>query len=56
MLILSRKPGERISIGDNVILFVHRVSGNRVTLGFEAPPDVKIVREEVECKQGEETT
>ena len=47
MLVLSRKEGERIVIGDNITLVVTKVSGNRVTIGIEAPKDVKVVREEL---------
>ena len=48
MLVLSRKEGERISIGDNITLIVSKVSGNRVTIGIEAPRDVKVVRSELQ--------
>lgn len=47
MLVLSRKVGERIQIGDNITLVVSRVVGNRVTLGIEAPNQVRIVRAEL---------
>lgn len=47
MLVLSRKEGERIVIGDQITLVVSKVSGNRVTLGIEAPKDVKITRGEL---------
>lgn len=47
MLVLSRKEGERIVIGDNITLVVSKVSGNRVTIGIEAPKDVKVVRGEL---------
>ncbi len=47
MLVLSRKEGERIVIGDNVTLVISKVSGNRVTIGIEAPRDVKVVRGEL---------
>jgi carbon storage regulator len=47
MLVLSRKVGERIQIGDNITLVVSRVIGNRVTIGIEAPSDVRIVRSEL---------
>ena len=43
MLILSRKVGEKIVIGDGITVVVSRVSGDRVTLGFEAPPEVRIL-------------
>jgi len=48
MLVLSRKEGERIVIGDNVTLIVSKVNGNRVTIGIEAPRDVKIIRGELQ--------
>ena len=47
MLILSRKVGEKIVIGDGITVVVSRLSGDRVTLGFEAPPEVKILRGEL---------
>lgn len=47
MLVLSRKQGEQIRIGDNVVVTVHRLSGNRVSLGIEAPADCKIMRGEL---------
>jgi carbon storage regulator len=52
MLVLSRKEGERIVIGDNITLVVSKVHGNRVTIGIEAPRDVKIVRGELEVELG----
>ena len=48
MLVLSRKVGEKLVIGDNIILTINRISGNRVTIGIEAPGSVKIVRGELE--------
>ena len=47
MLVLSRKRGERIVIGDNVEMVIISVQGGRVKLGFLAPDDVAIYREEV---------
>ena len=47
MLVLSRKVGERILLGDKIRITVVRVSGGGVRLGIEAPADVAIVREEV---------
>lgn len=44
MLVLSRKLGERISIGKNVEIVVLKVMGNRVRLGIVAPTDVSIWR------------
>lgn len=54
MLVLSRKEGEKLVIGDNVTLVVSKISGNRVTVGIEAPSDVKIFRGELARKDEEE--
>ncbi len=48
MLVLSRKSGEALVIGDNVKVYVSRILGNRVTLAIEAPQDVHVVRGELE--------
>jgi carbon storage regulator len=48
MLVLSRKVGEKLVIGDNVTIVVNRVAGNRVTLGIEAPPAVRVIRGELQ--------
>ncbi|MCD0460719.1 carbon storage regulator [Roseiconus lacunae] len=47
MLVLSRKAGEKLMIGDDVVLTINRISGNRVAIGIEAPKDVRIVRGEL---------
>ena len=47
MLVLSRKPGETIQIGNEIVLTVLRVSGNRVHLGVQAPASVAIARGEL---------
>lgn len=47
MLVLSRKVGQELVIGDNVRIIIQRVSGNRVAVGIEAPNDVHIVRGEL---------
>jgi carbon storage regulator len=48
MLVLSRKVGERIHVGDNIVLEIRRIAGNRVTLALDAPRDVRILRGELE--------
>ncbi len=48
MLVLTRKAGERITIGDQIVLVISKVSGNRVTVGIEAPAGVRIVRGELQ--------
>jgi carbon storage regulator len=47
MLVLSRKVGEKLVIGDNITIVVNRVAGNRVTIGIEAPDDVRVIRAEL---------
>ncbi len=47
MLVLSRKLGEAIVIGDGVTVTILEVRGERVKLGFAAPADVPIHREEI---------
>ena len=47
MLVLTRKEGESIRIGDDIEIVVRRLSGNRVALAVEAPRDVRILRGEL---------
>ncbi len=47
MLVLSRKVGERIFVGDQVTITVVRITGGGVRLGIEAPPNLIVVREEL---------
>lgn len=47
MLILTRKPGEGVRIGDTITLKVVEIRGNQVRLGVEAPRNVSVHREEV---------
>jgi carbon storage regulator len=69
MLVLSRKIGERIHIGENITVEIRRVAGNRVTLALDAPRSVRILRGELnqaarefrdepqpQCVSGEEST
>jgi carbon storage regulator len=53
MLALSRKPGEKVVIGNGITLTVVDVRGNRVWLAFDAPDHVHIRRAELACRQGE---
>lgn len=48
MLVLSRKRGQSLVIGNEIRVVVQRVNGNRVTLGIEAPDDVHILRGELQ--------
>ncbi len=47
MLILTRKVGETIVIGDNIRVSVLSVQGNQVRVGVDAPRDVVVHREEI---------
>lgn len=47
MLVLSRRIGEILVIGDNINVVVLAVNGNQIRLGISAPKDVSIYREEV---------
>jgi carbon storage regulator len=47
MLIITRKPGERIMLGDDMIIEVIEVSGSSVRLGIAAPRSVPVYREEI---------
>jgi carbon storage regulator len=55
MLVLSRKPGEQIIIADNIRVTVVSVGPGRVKIGIEAPPTVKVDRQEVHDKKQFET-
>ena len=47
MLILTRRVGETIMIGDDVIVTVLGIKGNQVRIGINAPKDVSVHREEI---------
>ena len=42
MLVMTRKPGDAIRIGENVVLRVLEIQGGKVQIGIEAPKDVRI--------------
>ncbi|QEF99172.1 Carbon storage regulator [Stieleria maiorica] len=50
MLVLSRKENERIQIGDEIVLTITAIKGNRVSVGIEAPYDVAIRRGELHAR------
>jgi carbon storage regulator len=54
MLVLTRKLGENIRIGDSVKITVLEVRSGQVKLGIEAPPEVKVHREEIYARIQEE--
>ncbi|HZZ70638.1 MAG TPA: carbon storage regulator [Pirellulales bacterium] len=55
MLVLSRKVGERILIGDHIAITVVRLAQGGVRLGIEAPSDLIVVREELKTAPPEST-
>ncbi len=48
MLVLSRKVGQELTIGDNIRITVNRICGNRVVLGIVAPQTTRVLRGELE--------
>ena len=47
MLVLTRKPGERLVIGDNIVITVVEVKGDNIRIGIDAPREVKVYRGEI---------
>jgi len=47
MLVLTRKPGESLHIGDDIKITLMEIKGNQVRVGVDAPSSVKIYREEI---------
>ena len=47
MLVLSRKLGERIVIGDRIVVTVVKLDNGQVRLGIEAPREIAVFREEI---------
>ncbi len=48
MLVLSRKELQRIRLGDEIVITVLRLGGEKVRLGIEAPKDMLVLRDELE--------
>lgn len=47
MLSLARRPGQKIRIGEDIVLVVREIRGRQVKIGIEAPPHVRVLREEI---------
>ncbi len=47
MLVLSRKLGEKIVIGENIVVTVVKIDRNQIRIGIEAPQEVPVYREEI---------
>jgi carbon storage regulator len=50
MLILSRRESESVHLGDDIVLTIVRVSGEKVRIGIQAPPHIKVLRNELEIE------
>jgi carbon storage regulator len=50
MLVLTRKEGEAVVIGENIVVRLELISGNRARISFEAPPEIPIRRAELELQ------
>ena len=50
MLILTRKVGEKVIIGDDIIVTICAVNGSQVRLSFDAPKEIPIHREEIKIR------
>jgi carbon storage regulator len=48
MLILTRKPEQRIIVNGNIVISILAVEGDRVKIGIQAPADISILREEIQ--------
>ena len=55
MLVLSRKVGEKVWVGNQITMSVVEINGNRVRLAFDAPDQVRILRSELACWQEQRT-
>jgi carbon storage regulator len=47
MLIITRRPGEKIMVGEDIVVHVLEITGNSVRVGIEAPRSVPVYREEI---------
>jgi carbon storage regulator len=47
MLIITRRPGEKLMIGDDIVVEVMEISGSNVRIGIAAPKSVPVYREEI---------
>lgn len=54
MLILTRKPGEVIMIGDHIKVVIKDIDGGHVRLGIDAPRNIQVDREEIRARKDAE--
>ena len=55
MLILTRRVGETLMIGDDIQVMVLGVKGNQVRVGIEVPKDIPVIREELLTRDRNQT-
>jgi len=51
MLILQRKVGQSIYIGEDIVVTVQEISSDKVKISIDAPKDIKIIRDELKCAE-----
>ena len=56
MLLLSRKLGEKIMIGDNIEIVINEIKGKQVVVGVSAPRSVAVDREEIHIRKQSESS
>ncbi len=56
MLVLSRRESERIRVGESIVVTVVRLGGDKVRIGIEAPPEMLVLRDELQSHQSLEKT
>ena len=47
MLIITRRPGEKIMLGDDIVVHIMEIVGNTARIGIEAPRSIPVYREEI---------
>jgi carbon storage regulator len=53
MMVMRRREGEKIRIGENIVIHITHIGRNRVKVGIEAPREIQVVAEEVRLVQDE---
>ena len=56
MLVITRKKGESILVGDNIKIVVLEVRRRQIRLGIESPPDIVVLREEIAQRRTDENS